>query len=99
MPIGGRTTAVQLKSSDIFVYVSHPPTPATKAVLAKMGGEVKYLVTPDGEHDMNIEAFHKAYPQAKSASPNSSCVQAERQGHWCGAAGTAQARSAVELHL
>jgi hypothetical protein len=65
VPIGGRTTAVRLASSDIFVYASTPPTEATKATLASMGGEVKYLVTPDGEHGMNIGAFSKAYPGAK----------------------------------
>ena len=30
-----------------------------------MGGEVKWLVTPDGEHAMYMEEFTKAYPDAK----------------------------------
>ncbi|KAK4685592.1 hypothetical protein P7C73_g4551, partial [Tremellales sp. Uapishka_1] len=65
VPIGGRSTAVKLASTDIFVYVSTPPTPETKAKIAELGGEVKYLVTPDGEHGMHIEAFSEAYPGAK----------------------------------
>lgn len=30
-----------------------------------MGGEVKWLVTPDGEHAMFISEYVEAYPNAK----------------------------------
>jgi len=63
--IGGRSTAIKLPSNEIFVYVSTPHTPATQETLKRMGGEVKYLVTPDGEHGMYIQEFVDAYPNAK----------------------------------
>ncbi|RXK39208.1 hypothetical protein M231_03565 [Tremella mesenterica] len=63
--IGGRSTAIRLPSSDIFIYVSHPHTSATQEALKKLRGEVKYLVTPDGEHGMYIADYVKAYPAAK----------------------------------
>jgi hypothetical protein len=65
VPIGGRGTAIRLPSSEVFLYVSTPHTPATAETIARMGGEVKWLVTPDGEHDMYIEEYTKAYPNAK----------------------------------
>ena len=68
--IGGRSTIVKLPSSDLFVYVSTPHSEATQAVIRRLGGNVKYLVTPDGEHDMHIEQWAKAYPDAKCAIGN-----------------------------
>ena len=75
MPIGGRTTAIRLTQSTekgIFVYASSPLSPATKTAIQKLGaeaggegGEVKWLVTPDGEHGMYIGDWKKAYPNAK----------------------------------
>ena len=66
MPIGGRTTAVRLPTSDIFLYASTPLSPATAETLQNMGGEVKWIVTPDGEHAMFTEQYTKAFPNAKS---------------------------------
>ncbi|KAL7419151.1 hypothetical protein Q5752_005987 [Cryptotrichosporon argae] len=66
VPIGGRSTALRLASGDVFVYASHPVTPATRAALNDLGGEVKYLVTPDAEHDMNIDQWVEAYPNAQA---------------------------------
>jgi hypothetical protein len=65
LAIGGRGTAIKLPSSEIMLYVSSPYTPATAETIAKFGGEVKWLVTPDGEHDMYIEEYSKAYPNAQ----------------------------------
>ena len=75
MPIGGRTTAIRLTESTekgIFVYASSPLSPATKTAIKKLGdeaggegGEVKWLVTPDGEHGMYIGDWKKAFPNAK----------------------------------
>ena len=65
MPIGGRGTAIKTPSSEIMIYVSTPHTPATAETIAKFGGEVRWLVTPDGEHDMYIEEYTKAYPNAQ----------------------------------
>ncbi|ORX34075.1 hypothetical protein BD324DRAFT_638279 [Kockovaella imperatae] len=63
--IGGRSTAIRLPSTDIFIYVSTPHSPATAETIRNMGGEVKWLVTPDGEHGMYIEEYTKAYPKAQ----------------------------------
>lgn len=65
MPIGGRSTAIRLDDGGIFVYVSHPLTTATQEALKQLGGEVKWLVTPDGEHGMNVKAWSDAFPEAK----------------------------------
>lgn len=75
MPIGGRTTAIRLTESTekgIFVYASSPLSPATKSAIQKLsseagseGGEVKWLVTPDGEHGMYIGDWKKEFPNAK----------------------------------
>lgn len=64
IPIGGRSTAIRLPSG-IFVYASTPCSVATKKVLESMGGDVKWLVTPDGEHSMYISEYVEAYPTAK----------------------------------
>lgn len=64
IPIGGRSTAIRLPQG-LFVYVSHPLTTATREALQKLGGEVRWLVTPDGEHGMNIQAWAEAFPNAK----------------------------------
>lgn len=45
--------------------MSHPLTAATEEALKQLGGEVKWLVTPDGEHGMNIKAWADAFPNAK----------------------------------
>lgn len=63
--IGGRSTAIRLPTSEVFLYVSTPHTPATAQTIGQVGGEVKWLVTPDGEHAMFIEEFTKAYPNAQ----------------------------------
>ncbi len=86
-PIGGRSTAIRLPSSEVFVYVSSPHTPATAGTIAKMG-EVQWLVTPDGEHSLYIEDFVKAYPNAKyvvhlrerDGSRADKCGQTDRDG-------------------
>jgi len=66
LPIGGRSTAIRHSSGDLLLYVSHPHTPATAEVIAGMGGEVKWLVTPDGEHGINFKQYHGAYPSAQT---------------------------------
>ncbi|TXT16084.1 hypothetical protein VHUM_00587 [Vanrija humicola] len=66
VPIGGRSTAVRLNNGDdIWVYVSHPYTDATDKALKQLGGKVKWLVTPDGEHGMNIKAWAEQFPDAQ----------------------------------
>jgi len=64
MPIGGRSTAIALPNDEVFVYVSHPLTQATRSTLEKLGN-VQYLVSPDGEHAMYMKDYATAYPTAK----------------------------------
>lgn len=64
VPIGGRSTAIKHSSGNVLLYASHPHTAATAQVLAGLG-KVKWLVTPDGEHTLNIETYAKAYPEAQ----------------------------------
>lgn len=40
-------------------------TTATQEALRQLGGPVKWLVTPDGEHGMNIKAWAEAFPDAQ----------------------------------
>ncbi|WVQ98280.1 hypothetical protein IAU59_005403 [Kwoniella sp. CBS 9459] len=50
--------------SEVFVYVSTPLTKATIETLKGLG-EVKWLVTPDGEHGMHIQEYVDHYPGAQ----------------------------------
>ncbi|WRT64558.1 uncharacterized protein IL334_001490 [Kwoniella shivajii] len=50
--------------SEVLVYASTPLTLATIQTLKALG-EVKWIVTPDGEHGMYIEDYVKHYPEAK----------------------------------
>jgi hypothetical protein len=63
VPIGGRSTAIRHGSGSVLIYVSSPHTPATAEILAGLG-EVKWLVTPDGEHGISFEQYAQAYPNA-----------------------------------
>lgn len=54
-------------SDVVFVYASHPLTAATKEALNTLG-EVKWLVTPDGEHGMYIQEYVDHFPGAQWAS-------------------------------
>ncbi|WVQ79871.1 hypothetical protein IAT38_001971 [Cryptococcus sp. DSM 104549] len=49
----------------VFIYVSTPLTAATKEALNGLG-EVKWLVTPDGEHGMWIQEFVDHFPGAQA---------------------------------
>lgn len=61
----------QSTEKGIFVYASSPFSPATKAAIEKLSaesqpdGQVKWIVTPDGEHGMYIQDWKKAFPEAK----------------------------------
>ncbi|AFR97427.1 hypothetical protein C343_05569 [Cryptococcus neoformans C23] len=52
-------------SDVVFVYASHPLTAATKEALNTLG-EVKWLVTPDGEHGMYIQEYVDHFPGAQA---------------------------------
>ncbi|WWC59700.1 uncharacterized protein I303_102262 [Kwoniella dejecticola CBS 10117] len=51
--------------SQVLVYASTPLTAATKEALKALG-DVKWLVTPDGEHTMYIQEYVDNYPAAQA---------------------------------
>jgi len=63
-PIGGRSTAIKLRSGDVWVLASTPLTPETKETIDAMG-PVKYIMAADDVHHLYIDDFHAAYPGAK----------------------------------
>ncbi|KAK4178903.1 hypothetical protein QBC36DRAFT_181508 [Triangularia setosa] len=69
IPIGGRGTAVRLSSGSLAVFSPVALTEATKAKIASLGGQVKYLVATDIEHHIFLSDWKKAYPGAKLIGP------------------------------
>ncbi|KAK0718858.1 hypothetical protein B0T21DRAFT_414882 [Apiosordaria backusii] len=69
IPIGGRGTAVRLSSGSLAVFSPVALTEATKAKIASLGGNVKYLVATDIEHHIFLSDWKKAYPDAKLIGP------------------------------
>ncbi|CDZ98574.1 Protein of unknown function DUF4336 [Phaffia rhodozyma] len=69
MKIGGRSTAVKLANNDIFIIPSSPLGEDVKAEIARLGGQVKYLVAPDFEHTMFTKVYSKEYPSALCIGP------------------------------
>ncbi|KAA1479350.1 hypothetical protein DENSPDRAFT_886669 [Dentipellis sp. KUC8613] len=62
--IGGRSTAIKLKSGDVWVLASTPLDQSTKDTINKLG-PVKYIVGADSVHHLYLGEFHREYPQAK----------------------------------
>ncbi|PPQ65115.1 hypothetical protein CVT24_003006 [Panaeolus cyanescens] len=67
-PIGGRSTAVQLKGGDLWVLASTPLDTETKSKLDELGA-VKYIIGADAVHHLYLTDFKKAYPTAKLIAP------------------------------
>jgi len=57
IPIGGRSTAIKLRSGDVWVLASTPLTESTRQTLDKLG-PVKYIVGADIEHTLYLGAQH-----------------------------------------
>lgn len=64
VPIGGRSTAVQLRDGTVWVLASTPLDSSTRAKLQEMG-EVRYVVAPDVEHHLFLPQYAAEYPHAK----------------------------------
>jgi len=87
MPIGGRSTAVQLSSGDVWVLVSTPLTTETKETIDKIG-PVKYIVAPDAVHHLYLGEFRKSYPTAKVIGVEPLIAKKEPEGiHFTGTYG------------
>ncbi|KAM5346537.1 hypothetical protein ACJ41O_009542 [Fusarium nematophilum] len=67
--IGGRGTLVKLTSGGLAVFSPVALTEATKAKVAEMGGDVRYIVALDFEHHIFISEWAKQYPSAKIVGP------------------------------
>lgn len=63
--IGARATSIQLKNKDIIIVSPVPHTDKIGSYLASLGGKVAYLVAPDREHHLNLDAWSKIYPDAQ----------------------------------
>jgi len=67
-PIGGRSTAVKLKSGGVWVLASTTLDAETKSTIDKLG-PVEYIVAADAVHYLFIKEFKSAYPEAKLFAP------------------------------
>ncbi|KAH8110274.1 hypothetical protein DFH11DRAFT_796980 [Phellopilus nigrolimitatus] len=65
LPFGGRSTAVKLANGDLWVLASTPLDTETKTKLQELGGQVRYIIGADAEHDLFLPEFKKAYPEAR----------------------------------
>jgi len=68
LPIGGRSTAIQLQKGGVWILASTPLDGETKTTLDKMG-PVKYIVGADAVHHLYVGDYKKAYPDAKLIAP------------------------------
>ncbi|KXX80883.1 hypothetical protein MMYC01_202075 [Madurella mycetomatis] len=68
-PIGGRGTLVRLTSGSLAVFSPVALTEATKAKVASLGGDVRYIVATDIEHHIFVSEWAAAYPDAKLVGP------------------------------
>lgn len=64
VPFGGRSTAIKLKSGNVWVMASTPLTTETKAKLDELG-PVKYICGADVGHWLYLKEFKDGYPDAK----------------------------------
>lgn len=67
--IGGRGTLVKLTSGSLAVFSPVALTEASKAKVAEMGGDVRYIVALDYEHHIFVSEWAKAYPSAMLIGP------------------------------
>ncbi|KAK4124892.1 hypothetical protein N657DRAFT_643654 [Parathielavia appendiculata] len=68
-PIGGRGTLVRLSSGVLAVFSPVALTESTKAKVASLGGNVRYIIAPDIEHHIFLSEWAAAYPGAKLIGP------------------------------
>ncbi|GAA5916282.1 uncharacterized protein JCM6883_001443 [Sporobolomyces salmoneus] len=79
VPFGGRSTAIKLKSGNVWLAASHPLCPDTLSTITSLG-PVKHIVMFDAEHGMFTESYHKAFPEAKLYFPPSATKKWKSKG-------------------
>ncbi|KAJ3824226.1 hypothetical protein F5880DRAFT_410011 [Lentinula raphanica] len=67
-PVGGRSTAVKMRTGNLWILASTPLDTETKAKLDELG-PVKYIIGADAVHHLFLSEFKKAYPEAKVIAP------------------------------
>ncbi|EFP90455.1 hypothetical protein PGT21_034377 [Puccinia graminis f. sp. tritici] len=67
-PIGGRSTAIKLSDSSVWILASTPLTDETRDKLDQLG-PVKYIAVADIEHTGFTTQYTEAYPDAKVYGP------------------------------
>jgi Domain of unknown function (DUF4336) len=60
---------VKLQTGGLAVFSPVALTPEVKDTIAKLGGNVAYLIAPDIEHHIFLGAWYAAYPTAKVVGP------------------------------
>ncbi|KIM42147.1 hypothetical protein M413DRAFT_409255 [Hebeloma cylindrosporum] len=68
VPIGGRSTAIQLQNGGVWVLASTPLDAETKLKIDELG-PVKYIIGADAVHHLFLGDYKKAYPSAKLIAP------------------------------
>lgn len=58
-----------MASGDLWIAASSPLTQSTKDEIARLGGNVRWLVALDIEHTMSLTAYSKEYPEALCVGP------------------------------
>ncbi|KAI5290433.1 hypothetical protein KEM54_001552 [Ascosphaera aggregata] len=70
VPIGGRATIVKLQTGALAVFSPVAYTPSVKGKVNSLGNRVKYLIAPDIEHYLQIQAWKTLYPSAEIIGPH-----------------------------
>jgi len=68
VPLGGRSTAIQLKAGGVWILASTPLDAETKTTLNNLG-PVKYIACADALHHMFLGDYKKEYPTATLIAP------------------------------
>ncbi|KAI0088875.1 hypothetical protein BDY19DRAFT_153309 [Irpex rosettiformis] len=67
-PIGGRSTAIKLKTGGVWVLASTPLDDETRTKLQELG-PVRYIVGADAVHYLFLAQYRMQYPEAKLIAP------------------------------
>ncbi|SCV72445.1 BQ2448_3982 [Microbotryum intermedium] len=68
VPFGGRSTAIKLQDGNVWLIASHPLDPDTLTTLNNLG-PTKFIVSPDREHNIFLQQYINAYPEAQVFVP------------------------------
>lgn len=89
---GNRMTVIDLPDGNLWLHSVVPLTPGLKAKLDQLG-QVKYLIVPNVAHNLFVDQYQEAYPEAVVYAPKGTKKvrrdytlkpenTAEYQNHW-----------------